>query len=110
MHKFNDLRVYRNANGVETTCIFFKDINSITSVPVDSFKWHTDDGEDEFERENNSWLTLQEIGEQVRALKLSDFNVIYVWVDTPLEGYIYQTGNYPGDTSWVLHATTRGYA
>lgn len=116
MDRFNDYVVYKNDNGCEVTCIFFKGINTITSVPVERLEWLSD--ENEVGSECSHHLTLQEIGDQVKALRLEEelcseedrIGVIYVWVETPLEGHIYQTGNNSGDDSWVLYGTTRGYA
>lgn len=108
MDRYNDLVVYKSDAGGGDVCIFFKDINSITSVNVDLLDWRVDSAGSYIP--DSEFLTLQEIGDQVRKLNLSDDDVIFVWVETAFEGQIYQTGNYPGDDSWILHGTTQGYA
>lgn len=40
---------------------------------------------------------MQEIGDQVRMLSNGYMPVLYVWVEGPLHGAIYQTGNYLDD-------------
>lgn len=99
MERCNDTVIFI-FDGMNSACIFTKNINSIETIPVEKLKWHEDE-------DDGKYLTLQEIGEQVRSL--CDDPVIYVWVDTPLEGVIYQTGNYQTD-DWIEHGKTMGYA
>ena len=100
MERCNDIIIYL-FDGNESACIFTKNINSIETIQAEKLEWHEDEDADKY-------LTLQEIGEQVRSI--CDDPVIYVWVDTPLRGVIYQTGNYSGSDAWIEHGTTMGYA
>ena len=100
MERCNDTVIYL-FDGIGTACIFTKGTNSVETIPAENLEWH--ENEDE-----GKYLTLQEIGEQVRSI--IDDPVIYVWVDTPLQGVIYQTGNYHGSDAWIKHGTTMGYA
>lgn len=102
MERFNDMAVYRN-DGIEYACVFTKDINSISSIDPDKLDWHKD-------AEDVEYLTLQEIGDQVYILSGGIMPVLYVWVEGPLRGEIYQTGNYPGCDDWILYGKTNGYA
>ena len=107
MERYNDKLVPR-MDGVSSDCIFVKDICSIYSIPPGMLKWHTDDPSGFYE--SGEYLSLQEIGEQVRKLYGGHMLPLYVWVDSPMHGEIYQTGNYPGDDSWTLLGQTKGYA
>ena len=107
MERLNDTIIFR-MDGASSACIFLKEACSIQTIPSEKFKWHCDDG-GEFE-ELGDYLTLQEIGDQVREMFRGHTPVLYVWVDHPLRGEIYQTGNYPGDDAWILHGETKGYA
>ena len=102
MKRFNDMVVYR-FGGMKSARVFTTDINSIESIDPDKLNWHKDD-------EDGEYLTLQEIGDQVRALSGGIMHVLYVWVEGPLHGEIYQTGNYHGCDAWILHGKTNGYA
>ena len=52
-------------------------------------------------------LTLREIGEQLLALGYEP--PFYVWEEGPLEGTIYQYGNYD-PPQWLEHGQTKGFA
>lgn len=52
--------------------------------------------------EENDYLTLKEIQEQVNF-------PVRVIMDYGLEGYIYEYGNY-NDGKWYLYGITKGYA
>lgn len=52
-------------------------------------------------------ITLGEISRQLRKRRIK--GVIYVWVEDPLIGVIYQHGNYD-PKEWVKHGITKGYA
>ena len=105
MKRFNDMVVYR-FDGANSTCVFTKGINSITSIDLDKLNWHKDTQDDD---DDSEYLTLQEIGDQVRMLSNGYMPVLYVWVEGTLHGAIYQTGNYLDD-NWILHGETQGYA
>ena len=100
MERCNDTVIYL-FEGSESACIFVKDINSIETIPADKLDWHEHE-------DSGKYLTLQEIGEQVRSFY--EDPVLYVWVDSPLRGVIYQTGNYSESDAWIEHGTTIGYA
>lgn len=104
MKRYNDRELYR-MDGVSSVCIFFKESNTIHSIDPSKLAWRLEE-----EDERGEVLTLQEIGDQVKKLVGGYMPPLYVWWDSPLEGEIYQTGNYPGDDSWILLGTTRGYA
>ena len=101
--RFDDLTVYKLNQIGSSVCIFTMDVNTITTIPVDRFKWNIDMCCEEC-------LTLRAIGEQAKRIFGGTLRPLYVWVDGPLHGEIYQTGNYRDDDSWVLHGRTKGYA
>ncbi len=53
-------------------------------------------------------LSLESIEHQL--FNLGYRPVIYVWVETPLEGVIYEFGNYSTNFGWAIHGHTKGYA
>ena len=46
MKRFNDMVVYR-FDGANSTCVFTKGINSITSIDLDKLNWHKDTQDDD---------------------------------------------------------------
>ena len=88
-----------NASGF--ACIFTRWLNSIHSLDYDFFDWHCDD--------MGEYLTLKEIAEQTKSRTKIE-PVLYVWVEEPLSGIIYQTNNHPGDKSWIKYGKTDGFA
>ena len=88
-------------DGVASTSIFFRAVETIYPVPPEMLKWHEDDVGDKF-------LTLAEIREQIYAVS-PGCGCLYVWTESPLGGAIYQTGNYK-TSDWVLYGKTKGYA
>ena len=52
-----------------------------------------------------TFVTLGDIRELLGSRK-----IITVWVDGPLHGEVYQTGNYPGEKDWRLYGQLMGYA
>ena len=48
MKRFNDMVVYR-FDGENSTCVFTKGINSITSIDLDKLNWHKDTQDDDEE-------------------------------------------------------------
>ncbi|WP_315069168.1 hypothetical protein, partial [uncultured Clostridium sp.] len=67
----------------------------------DSLSWHNEN----YELYDERYLSLSEISNQV--LKVYKDCVLYVWEESPSEGYIYQYGNYK-KKQWLKHGTTRG--
>ena len=106
--------LWENMANADSVVITRSDISGVTIIAtsngknelVDPLKltWHIM----EFtEVDKEERLTLKEISQQL--LRLGYKSVLYVWEETPLEGTIYQYGNYE-DRSWVIHGTTKGFA
>lgn len=68
----------------------------------DELKWHK-----LHKNSKERYLTLKEIYQQLKEKGYE--GVIYVWIETPLGGTIYQCGNYE-EGQWIKHGNTRGYA
>ena len=90
--------IYRN-DGVHAASVFLKVFGTVSPLPGNILKWHH---EGECDR-----LTLGEIREQVR--KHIEWP-LYVWVEGPIGGEIYCTGNYTSETCWRRRGITGGYA
>lgn len=99
----NDM-VIKRYDGGYSACVFTRDANSITSIDLNQLNWH------DVNEYSDGWLTLQEIGNQVKALYGGNMPALYVWYEGPFRGTIYQTGNYSDSDDWVLHGETQGYA
>lgn len=99
----DDTTIYRNDMGGYSSCIFQKGITSVQTIPADMFSWNHDDNLEEY-------LSLREIWEQAQKFLGRRHPVLYVWVDSPLRGEIYQCGNCPENPHWILHGVTEGYA
>lgn len=99
---FQDLEVVR-FDSVNCTSVYLGGFEHLDRV-TDKLNWHTEfvEGLDM----DVSTLTLTEIYEQ---LKRMSSRIITVFVDSPLEGVIYQCGNYE-EGKWVKIGTTKGYA
>lgn len=69
-------------------------------IPLTALKWN-----DVYDC--GGWLSLGEIASQLKNLGHQD--VYYVWQDTPLQGRIYQYGNYDPE-SWIVYGRTQGFA
>ncbi len=81
--------------------------NSVVRILYDSKRlrnrvlpWHGDEP-------NEGWLTLREISNHLIKKGMSD--VIHVWIDSPMEGRIYQFNNY-GENEWIEYGRTIGWA
>lgn len=59
-------------------------------------KWHKEDFYD--------YTTLKDIRNAIPK------GVVMVVVDSGLNGYIYEIGNYPSEDKWRVYAKTKGYA
>lgn len=99
----DDMTIYRNDMGGYSSCIFQKGITSVQTIPVDMFLWNHDGNLEEY-------LTLREVWEQAQKFLGRRHPVLYVWVNSPLRGEIYQCGNCPENPHWILHGVTDGYA
>ena len=73
------------------------------TIDANTLKWH----EENYEEFGERYITLGEIYRQL--LKKGYTGTIYVWEETPLEGTIYQCGNYE-QGQWMEHGKTKGYA
>ncbi|PAD38651.1 hypothetical protein CHH53_10390 [Terribacillus sp. 7520-G] len=73
-------------------------------IPLDDFKWTADPDDSGGLYE---FITLNEIKQYLESYRLNE-EVIYVWYETPLTGFIYQYGNY--GEYWTKHGETRGFA
>lgn len=116
-HQENQKEVAERAAKLAKTVVVNNDMYAITIliggmvVPTSHLKWRKEyysyqHGGETYQEEHEV-LTLQDISNQLE--KSNHRNVITVWVESPLEGTIYQFGNYH-DNQWHEHGTTRGYA
>jgi hypothetical protein len=76
--------------------------------PLKSLKWHNDPEAGEYIG-NGDYLTLDEIRDQIWE-KMGCHDIIEILEESPLQGVIHLTGNYPESNYWYKHGTTRGYA
>ncbi|MCM1508273.1 MAG: hypothetical protein NC177_14265 [Ruminococcus flavefaciens] len=91
-------------NSVDAMMIFTGSVadGSLKPVSLSLLKWKS-----EKERtEDFSYLTLDDI---YRQISQKTDEIITVVVERPLDGVIYQCGNY-GEGIWVKYGTTIGYA
>ena len=106
----NDVEICRDD---PTTIVrIFMGHDILRSFQFTDFEWREYDGEDAEPMTEcfGGYLTLEDIGDQIRMmLKSAHVGVIYVWVEHPLDGVIYQYGNYSDDI-WRKHGKTNGYA
>lgn len=101
----NDAVIYQD-NSCDNVKIFNSDM---TVFSTDKFQWNLFEDEQEAEC-FGGYLTLEDISGQIKKLLKSEYiGVIYVWVESPLYGVIYQYGNY-NDGMWRVHGKTNGYA
>ena len=94
-----DTLIYR-FDGVTATGIYIGSLDDLRLVAV---RWRKDPEAGEYGI-NPDCLTLGEIAEQ-----LEQYGLITVIVDSPLEGVIYQHGNY-SDGEWYEIGQLCGYA
>lgn len=83
--------------------IFDSELNKIDPT---GFNWEVFDDKD-MQDDFGGYLTLGQISEQLNTVERH--GCIYVWIESPLYGAIYEYGNY-GDGIWRLHGKTNGYA
>ncbi|WP_312694088.1 hypothetical protein [Caproiciproducens sp.] len=108
MENCNGVTVYKDAP-MECAYVFIKDTHgNIKTIPHSFFKWN------EPSTEESEWitgyLTLKNISDQIRE-KLGHLSgVVFVWIEHPLRGEIYQIGNYPDCDFWIENGTTKGFA
>ena len=100
--KKNDEVIYKN-DSISFLHILITTDKDMKVVPVDTLQWNDFRGRRD-EEQHGGWLTLEEISNQ-----LGNRGVIYVWVESPLHGAIYQFGNY-NNSDWQLYCKTPGYA
>lgn len=82
-------------------------VSGMTAIGNDEFDWTSDDG---FEGMLIRQISLNEIYKQAVAKKLINASdMLTVFLTTPLNGFIYQCGNYRSG-NWVCVGTTKGYA
>lgn len=72
---------------------------------TDKLRWRSED--DQEYGYHAECLTLREIYEQLK--EIYPHAIITVFQNSPLNGEIYQCGNYK-DGQWIEHGTTKGYA
>ena len=78
---------------------------NLVPIPLDSLVWNNFD--DPFEEKHfEQWITLGDISDQL--LEEYATHIFYVWDEKPLDGTIYQFGNY-AKREWRVYANTRGY-
>ena len=100
----NDVIIH---NGDSTTLlrIFTSFSDSGKFIPLDILKWN--EYEDLYEAAMfGGWLRLEDVSNQ---LSEKGHMIIYVWVESPCYGVMYQFGNYDNKT-WHLYCKTPGYA
>lgn len=105
----DNVRVYNN-DTINILRIFRTDSEAIRCFSQKEFKWKAmSKGDGMFEWADGA-LTLKDISDQIKRQNGTDYiGVIYVWIETPLCGAIYQYGNYD-DNAWRLYCKTPGYA
>lgn len=109
MENCNEITIYKDAP-MECAYIFIKDASgNIKSIPHDFFKWNEPDTEDDAEW-ISGYLTLQNISDQIDEKFGRLPGAVFVWVEHPLHGEIYQIGNYPDCNFWIKNGTTKGFA
>lgn len=100
---FQDLEVIR-FDSITETSVYVGGMDRLVNI-TDKLKWHTQYVEALCM--DVGTLTLSEIYEQAKEFNWD--RMLTVFVESSLEGVIYQCGNYE-DGKWVKYGTTRGYA
>ena len=101
MHeKIDDRTTIYGNDGVSIVSVFIRPVSRVFPVPGDSLQWHTDE-------DGTEHLTLGEIRDQVSGVIGWP---IFVWVEGPMRGEIYCTGNCTSETCWRRRGITGGYA
>lgn len=80
-------------------------------VDLSELNWHHDiESESIYDPSGGDFLTLEEISGQILDKSLFiDNQIIEVRIENPLNGVIYQYGNYKNN-KWHKHGETCGYA
>lgn len=91
-------------NSVDTTTVYSGGITNLTNI-TNLLDWNAEYCEPL--DMNLETLTLSEIWEQ--AKKISFMSIITVFIESPLEGTIFQCGNHE-EGKWEKYGTTQGYA
>ena len=104
----NEVEVYKSDPTSTVRVFSFGWSDLATTYPLSTFQWK-DFRDPRQTEELGGWLRLKDISDQLKERTEPCIGVIYVWVESPLYGAIYQYGNYCDD-EWLLHAKTKGYA
>lgn len=107
MEKLNDVIIYRDFEGMTGIEMYEGGFMDLVPFNKELLEWHKDEELSEAERRDTYFLTLGEIAAQLRD---KDYDkMVTIFVETPLEGSIYQMGNYR-KYEWVKAGTLNGYA
>lgn len=99
--KFDNAKIYLEhpINNLKILITMGEEIKNINTSQLSWKNSNSDEGK---------YLTLKEISDQVFIMH--ERGVLYVWIENPSNGVIYQYGNHNDYPHWELHGKTKGYA